>query len=79
MVTYYSLLGVEQTASSEELKAAYHRQLLSVHPDKATGSSSCSSSSSSSDAFQQLQEAWEVGVQQWLCAVDPPPLCLATL
>jgi diphthamide biosynthesis protein 4 len=61
MVTYYSVLGVEQTANSEELKAAYHRQLLSVHPDKTSGSSPCSISSS--DAFQQLQEAWEVGGQ----------------
>ncbi|CAN0026566.1 unnamed protein product [Pylaiella littoralis] len=32
--TYYSILGVERTASTEEIRKAYRRVSLSVHPDK---------------------------------------------
>ena len=32
---YYELLNVPQTASPAEIKASYHRLLLSLHPDKS--------------------------------------------
>ena len=32
---YYELLNVPRTASPAEIKAPYHRLLLSLHPDKS--------------------------------------------
>ncbi|TBU29808.1 hypothetical protein BD311DRAFT_660342 [Dichomitus squalens] len=34
MHDYYSLLSVTPSATSAEIKAAYHRRLLASHPDK---------------------------------------------
>ncbi|KAF8314537.1 hypothetical protein DL93DRAFT_2167322 [Clavulina sp. PMI_390] len=34
-LTYYEILSIPQTASSADVKAAYHRALLLYHPDKA--------------------------------------------
>ena len=35
--TYYSLLGVEQNASSDEIKRAYRKLSLELHPDRNIG------------------------------------------
>ena len=35
---YYDLLNVPRTASPAEIKASYHRLLLSLHPDKSDAS-----------------------------------------
>lgn len=46
VVDYYRLLSVSRTASTAEIKAAYHRALLASHPDKqscGTGTSHCAS------------------------------------
>lgn len=34
---YYGLLGVSPTASTEEIRRAYRRQIAKVHPDKPGG------------------------------------------
>lgn len=39
-VSYYSILGLQQHATTEEIKRAYRSLLLSNHPDKVTSSSS---------------------------------------
>ena len=39
MITLYNLLGVKETASEEEIKAAYRRLSLIYHPDKTGGDS----------------------------------------
>ncbi|KAF8257458.1 hypothetical protein EI94DRAFT_1292175 [Lactarius quietus] len=31
---YYALLGITRSASADTIKAAYHRALLRLHPDK---------------------------------------------
>lgn len=50
--SHYELLGVDQQASPEQVKAAYQKLLLTLHPDKA--------GEDSQDRFQQLQQAWQV-------------------
>ena len=50
---YYSLLGVLPSASFEEIKKAYRVKAMELHPDRNPGRNT-------TDAFQQLQEAYEV-------------------
>lgn len=33
-VDYYLVLGIQRTSTDQEIKHAYHRKLLSLHPDK---------------------------------------------
>eukprot|EP00929_Paragymnodinium_shiwhaense_P114933 TRINITY_DN83497_c0_g1_i1.p1 TRINITY_DN83497_c0_g1~~TRINITY_DN83497_c0_g1_i1.p1 ORF type:complete len:310 (-),score=50.63 TRINITY_DN83497_c0_g1_i1:387-1316(-) len=51
MFEYYGVLGVEPDAAEAEIKQAYHRRSLKVHPDKAGGST---------EAFQELDRAYKV-------------------
>lgn len=50
--SHYELLGVDQQASPEQVKAAYQKLVLTLHPDKA--------GEDSQERFQQLQQAWQV-------------------
>lgn len=51
---YYGLLGVRRDATPDELRAAYRREAVRVHPDKCPGDASASA------RFQQLSEAYQV-------------------
>lgn len=51
-VSYYKLLGIPKTATQTEIRTAYRKKALDVHPDKG--------GSNSADAFVTLQKAYDV-------------------
>lgn len=54
MTNYYKILGVDRSASSEEIKKAYRKLSLKFHPDKNNGDPFFE------NMFKQIQEAYEV-------------------
>lgn len=53
--SYYELLGVERTATEDELKKAYRRKALLLHPDKNRGDEE-----RATKTFAEVQAAYEV-------------------
>jgi molecular chaperone DnaJ len=51
---YYAVLGVEKTATAEELKKAYRKLAVKYHPDKNPGDKAAE------EQFKELGEAYEV-------------------
>jgi molecular chaperone DnaJ len=51
---YYKLLGVEKSASEEDLKKAYRQQAVKYHPDKNPGNKEAE------EMFKKVSEAYEV-------------------
>ncbi len=51
---YYDLLGVEQDATGEEIKKAYHRLALQYHPDRNHGDASCE------EKLKEVNQAYQV-------------------
>ncbi len=54
MADYYATLGVEKTASEEELKKAYRRLAMQYHPDKNGGAKEAE------EKFKEITEAYDV-------------------
>lgn len=52
---YYELLGVERTATDDELKKAYRRKALELHPDRNYGNEE-----GATKLFADIQAAYEV-------------------
>ena len=51
---YYEVLGVERTASAEEVKRAYRKLAVQYHPDKNPGDASAE------EKFKELGEAYDI-------------------
>ena len=45
----YNVFGLKKSASSEDVKKAYRKEILKCHPDKG----------GSNELFRKIQEAWE--------------------
>jgi molecular chaperone DnaJ len=54
MAEFYSVLGVERTASDDEIKQAYRRLALQWHPDKNNGAKDAE------EKFKTISEAYDV-------------------
>ena len=54
MADHYEVLGVERTASPEEIKKAYRKKAIQYHPDKNPGDKSAE------EKFKEAAEAYEV-------------------
>lgn len=54
MTNHYDILGVEKTATKEEIKKAYRKLALKHHPDRNNNSKE------SHEKFKQISEAYEV-------------------
>ena len=51
MDDYYKVLGVEKTATAEEIRRAYHRMAHKYHPDKSSGDE---------ESFKKVNTAYQV-------------------
>src|ERR1700733_8025459 len=51
---YYEVLGVERVATDSDLKGAYRKLAMKLHPDKNPGDSECE------HRFKEINEAYEV-------------------
>ncbi|XP_008791313.2 DNAJ protein JJJ1 homolog [Phoenix dactylifera] len=56
----YEVLGVRRDCSQDEIRAAYKRLALQLHPDKLAASASRTSAADATAAFQELRHAYEV-------------------
>src|SRR3954452_82242 len=54
MAEFYSVLGVERTASDDDIKKAYRRLAMQYHPDRNGGSKEAE------EKFKEITEAYDV-------------------
>lgn len=54
MIDYYAVLGVDKTATLEQIRSAYHQLALKHHPDRNKGSEE------SEDRFREIAGAYNV-------------------
>src|SRR5947199_5932998 len=54
MADFYAVLGVERTASDDEIKKAYRKLAMANHPDRNNGSKEAE------ERFKDITEAYDV-------------------
>src|SRR5215217_5259926 len=54
MADFYSVLGVQKTASDDDIKKAYRKLAMQFHPDRNNGSSEAE------EKFKEITEAYDV-------------------
>ena len=54
MRSHYRVLGVDENASTEEIKKAYRKLALTYHPDRNSGDTGCA------EKFKEISEAYSV-------------------
>lgn len=57
---YYSILNVSPNASQKQIKAAYYKRSLVLHPDRNIGDSQKKNIDSDGSKFAELNEAYKV-------------------
>lgn len=56
---YYDLLGVEKTASENDIKKAYRKLAMKYHPDKFSNASE-TEKKEAEEKFKEINEAYQV-------------------
>ena len=59
MATYYDILGIDPSATQEELRLAYHRRAQLLHPDHHAGASP-DVIAEAERSLRELNDAWSV-------------------
>ena len=67
MGDYYAVLGVSRTASKEEIKAAFRRKALQLHPDRH-GTAPEPEQRATRVAFDTVNEAYQMLTDGESCA-----------
>lgn len=62
-INYYKRLGVSSSATAEEIKAAYRRQVLQCHPDVVVGMQSSSSSDRRGEDGEEVETEEEIVIE----------------
>jgi hypothetical protein len=71
--SHYEILGVAHDATPEEIKKAYRKLALVLHPDKRGADTS---EEEASDKFQRLVLAYKVRALRALLAVEAVVVCV---
>uniref|UniRef100_A0A7S4V1S3 J domain-containing protein n=1 Tax=Alexandrium monilatum TaxID=311494 RepID=A0A7S4V1S3_9DINO len=69
----YELLGVARAASPAELRAAYRRRVLEVHPDKGGSVELCQAVMAAFEQLADSERRWEYDQSLACSAVQHPP------